>query len=126
MSAYRRTGPKYKDKKMFLEALMKIYKKEHIEVHDVATNLYGYMGDKREEVANVIIRRRHVGGLSNDIGFILTKDGYELIISSYDSSAHPDAKMKLPLIYADMYVRRMNPYSYSVKNEPNKITVEVR
>ena len=51
----------------------------------MATNLYGYTGDRRAQVANIIIRKKHVGAASNDIGFIKTADGkYELIISEYD------------------------------------------
>ncbi len=60
---------------------------EQIEVHDIPQHLFGYKGDKRQEVAHIIVRRRYVGSSSNDIGFIRTQDGtYEAIISEYDSS----------------------------------------
>ncbi|HEY3954935.1 MAG TPA: hypothetical protein VGM53_16300 [Streptosporangiaceae bacterium] len=45
-----------------------------IEVHDQPQQLYGYLGGKRADRANVIIRREHIGRASNDIGF-LRQDG---------------------------------------------------
>jgi hypothetical protein len=56
-----------------------------VEVHDVATNLFGYHGDMRPEKAEIIIRREHVGGSSNDIGFKRTENGFKPIISEFDS-----------------------------------------
>ena len=69
-----------------VEALVDMgWKIDQIEVHSVPTNLYGYQGDVRKDVANVIIRRKYVGGLSNDIGFVKQPDGtYTAIISDYD------------------------------------------
>lgn len=56
-----------------------------IQYHKVAENLYGYHGDKRAQVANVIIRRAQIGGSSNDIGFLFHADGRcEAIVSDYD------------------------------------------
>lgn len=60
-----------------------------VELHKEAANLYGYQGDKREQTAEVIIRRAEVGGSSNDIGFKRQKDGtFEAIISDYDKSRY--------------------------------------
>lgn len=57
------------------------------EVHDQPQHLYGYEGDVRPEKAEVIIRREHVGTLSNDIGFCKTGSGaYEAIVSEYDQA----------------------------------------
>jgi hypothetical protein len=68
---------------------------DKIEVHDKATNLYGYQGDKRNTVANVIIRRNNVGGAANDIGFVKNADGtYSSIISEYDSGYQNDEWQK--------------------------------
>ena len=67
------------------------FTEDEIECNETATNLYGYHGDKRADVANIIIRRKAVnrllsGGSSNDIGFKLQEDGtYGAIISEYDS-----------------------------------------
>lgn len=55
------------------------------EEHEVAQNLHGYMGDRRQQKAHVIIRKQYVGSASNDVGFLRKEDGtYELIISEYD------------------------------------------
>jgi hypothetical protein len=60
-----------------------------VERHDTPQTLYGYQGDARPERAEVIVRRRHVGRASNDIGFRLGGDGsFEAIISEYDRSRH--------------------------------------
>jgi len=66
--------------KAALEEMGYVYE-EHVE----AQNLHGYGGDKRQQVANIIVRRKHVGAAANDVGFLRKPDGsYELIISSYD------------------------------------------
>jgi glutaredoxin len=58
-----------------------------IENHEIAVSLKGYQNDIRQQTANVIIRRNHVGGSSNDIGFAKQGDGtYQAIISDFDSS----------------------------------------
>jgi hypothetical protein len=58
---------------------------DQIEIHENPTNLYGFKGDKREQVANIIIRKQNVGNASNDLGFLRKPDGtFEAIISEYD------------------------------------------
>jgi hypothetical protein len=86
MSEFVECKTKIKDRKALIEALMEMgLKKDQIEIHEKAAHLYGYQGDRREEVANVIIRRGAVGGSSNDIGFLKKEDGtYEAIISAFD------------------------------------------
>ena len=59
-----------------------------VEVHDEPAHLHGYEADVRPEKAEVIIRREHVGPLSNDIGFRKTDAGtYEAIVSEYDQGS---------------------------------------
>lgn len=86
MSEFVECETKIKDRKALVDALIEIgWKREQIEVHDEAHHLYGYQGDRRKQKANVIIRRQHIGGSSNDIGFLKKPDGsYEAIISEYD------------------------------------------
>jgi hypothetical protein len=56
-----------------------------IEHHATAQPLYGYQGDLRSQTAEIILRRQHIGHLSNDIGFKHQPDGtYQAIISDYD------------------------------------------
>lgn len=60
---------------------------DQIEIHGVPQNLFGYKGDKRSEVANIIVRRKYIEEYANDLGFVQKEDGtYEAIISAYDSS----------------------------------------
>ena len=64
---------------------------EHVECYPEPQALYGYVGDKRSEQAEVIIRRQYVGSASNDIGFAKNPDGtYRAIISEYDRGRHGD------------------------------------
>lgn len=56
-----------------------------IELHDKATHLYGYKGDRRQQTAHVVIRKNNVGNAANDLGFVRNEDGrYGAIISDYD------------------------------------------
>jgi len=62
-----------------------------VECHEQPATLYGYRGDARRDRANVIIRRKHIGGASNDVGFARTPDGdFVAIISEFDAR-HFDA-----------------------------------
>jgi hypothetical protein len=47
--------------------------------------LQGYEGGFRQQKADIIVRRKHVGGASNEIGFLKGKTGtYQAIISEFD------------------------------------------
>ncbi|MFN3653410.1 MAG: DUF1257 domain-containing protein [Armatimonadota bacterium] len=86
MSHYVRCNTVFRDRESLVHALTELgWSREQIEDHEEATPLYGYQGDLRLETAHVIIRRRHIGGLSNDLGFARQEDGtYAAIISEYD------------------------------------------
>ncbi|MFI0479475.1 DUF1257 domain-containing protein [Actinomadura sp. 9N215] len=63
-----------------------------VETHDDPQTLYGYQGDARPERAEVIVRRRHIGRASNDIGFRRQSNGsFEAIISDYDRHRYDHA-----------------------------------
>ncbi len=50
-------------------------------------NLVGYRGDTRQQTADIVVRRRYVGGSSNDLGFKRLENGkYQIIVSQYDNS----------------------------------------
>ena len=67
-----------------------------VEVHDQPQPLYGFLGDPRGDRAHVIIRRRHVGRLSNDIGFLRQESGnYLALISEYDRTKHNESWLDL-------------------------------
>ena len=88
MSAYREQTTTINDKDCLIKALKdKGY--DTVEDHVEATNLIGYHGDKRQDKANIIVRRNYIGMASNDIGFRKTDNGtYEAIISDYDRGRH--------------------------------------
>jgi hypothetical protein len=84
MSHFTRIRTKLRDAATLVAAL-ETMGFSSVEVHDQPQSLYGYQGDVRPETAEVIIRRRHVGRASNDIGFARRPDGsLEAIISEYD------------------------------------------
>jgi hypothetical protein len=97
MSEYRKSTTNCKDKECLVEALIEMgYAREHIEIHETPQQLFDYTGrathytDAKGDKANVIVRRQHVGGAANDLGFKLNSETgvYDAIISNYDSSKH--------------------------------------
>jgi Protein of unknown function (DUF1257) len=75
----------FKDRRLLLAALTELGYPEVEEGE--ALPLYGYRGDRRPETAEIVIRRQHVGSLSNDIGFARTPQGYVPVVSEYDQGA---------------------------------------
>ncbi|MGI8827639.1 MAG: DUF1257 domain-containing protein [Chloroflexota bacterium] len=77
----------FKDRQLILAALAELGYAD-VEEGD-ALSLYGYRGDRRPETAEIVVRRQHVGSLSNDIGFTRTPQGYVPLVSEYDQrTAH--------------------------------------
>jgi hypothetical protein len=98
LSHYAEVKTVFKDKEALLAALQEVtvatgkWTAEMIEVHSTPQNLYGYIGDMRQQKADIIIRRKNVQGSANDIGFVKKADGsYEAIISDYDRGFYNDA-----------------------------------
>jgi hypothetical protein len=88
MSHFTRVRTTLRDPELLAEALAAVGFAT-AETHDSPQTLYGYQGDARPERAEVIVRRRDVGRLSNDIGFRRRGDGgFEAIISEYDRSRY--------------------------------------
>lgn len=104
MSHYTNIKTQLKDRQFLIEALIEMgWQLSQIEIHNVATNLYGFQGDMRKDIANIIIRRQHVGGASNDIGFLLEDDSYTAIISQFDKNHYNDTWMgKLKQEYVEL------------------------
>ncbi len=87
MSRYVTVLTVFKDKEVLISALCETgeWSLDQIEVHNPPKFLYGYRGNERQEKANIIIRRKHIGKASNDIGFIIDDNGnYQQVISEYD------------------------------------------
>ncbi len=97
MSTYRKSTTNCRDKECLIDALVEMgYAREHIELHEVPQQLFDYHGrathyiDKTGDKANIIVRRKHVGGSANDLGFRLNPETgtYDAIISDFDSGKH--------------------------------------
>lgn len=73
-----------------------------VEVYENPQPLIGYQGDTRENKAHVIIRKKHIGLLSNDIGFAQNAKGtFDALISDYDRNEYDHKWMqKLTQRYA--------------------------
>lgn len=85
MSEYVVCDTEFKDKKVLIEALEEMGYKGKIEEFEDPTALVGYHGDQRAQKAHIVIRRKHVGSASNDIGFERTEAGtYKAWVSDYD------------------------------------------
>jgi hypothetical protein len=92
----------------------------HVECHETPQPLYGFEGDMREDVAEVIVRRQYVGSASNDLGFKRAADGsYTAVISEYDREAKNDAWLgKLSQRYAlHMAVETLSKQGYKLHQE---------
>ena len=107
MSAFIRNTTCIRDINLLKDALKENGYPE-VEVNEEAQNLYGYHGDKRDDKAELIIRRKHIGSVSNDIGFKKNKDGnYDAIISQYDSSKHNSVWLnKVKSTYTTLMVKK--------------------
>src|SRR4051794_9957402 len=72
----------FKDRRLLLAALTDL---GYAAVEEgEALPLYGYQGDRRPETAQLVVRRRHLGSASNDVGFTRMPAGYVPIVSEYD------------------------------------------
>jgi len=85
MSAYVTLLTPMTDRECLLHALADVgFGEGKVEVHQEAVGLTGYEGLERAQRAHVVIRKQHVGGSSNDLGFLGTPTGHLLIVSDYD------------------------------------------
>ena len=88
MSHFTRLRTLIRDEEVLTAALMDVGFQE-VERHSTPQHLYGYQGDIRPETAEVIIRRQHIGGASNDIGFKKQEnETFEAVISEFDRRAY--------------------------------------
>lgn len=76
------TDTAFKDRECLLNALKECGYAETEEGE--ALSLYGYQGDRRPETAQIVVRRKFIGGASNDLGFQKTENAYIPVISEYD------------------------------------------
>jgi len=97
----------FKDRRLLLAALAELGYPE-IEEGE-ALPLYGYRGERRPETAEIVIRRQHVGSLSNDIGFTRTPQGYVPVVSEYDQRAVHGGQflVKLRMAYSERVIEEV-------------------
>lgn len=71
--------------------------------------LYGYQGDRRPETADVVIRRRHIGHLANDVGFARQGRGYVPVVSEYDRQTFMQGRFltRLQIAYGEAAAHRI-------------------
>ena len=64
--------------------------------------------DANGDTANVIVRRKYVGGAANDLGFLKNADGsYAALVSQYDSHRHNEKWFgTLKAKYAEKFVAK--------------------
>lgn len=91
MSAYVNVKTNITDLTCLIEAL-KEFGWEPV-IHEEAAPLTGYTGDVRKQKAHVIVPRKQIGRVSNDLGFLRNGDGsYSMVISQYDQVHIPTSK----------------------------------
>lgn len=90
MSAYQSQATQFKDEESLLKALCDNgFTREQVEVHEQSQVLIDYHGLPRPQRGTIIIRRKYVGKMANDIGFDKNAEGfYEAHVSDYDQHKH--------------------------------------
>ena len=98
----------YRDRRLLLGALADLGYGD-VEEGEALT-LYGYQGDARSETAELVVRRRHLGSASNDLGFKRTAAGYVPMISEYDQRALHGGQLlvKLRTAYSERVVAEVS------------------
>ncbi|WP_414543928.1 DUF1257 domain-containing protein [Nostoc sp. CCY0012] len=94
MSHFSKIAVKFKDQSCLVEALQRFGFFPML--HDKPVNLYGWHGDKRQEVAHIVVPRNQISPSSNDLGFYRNGTDYECIISEFDQR-HGQAQKGLGL-----------------------------
>lgn len=130
MSHFTHVRTRIVDRDSLLEALADLgFGSEKVGVHEVPVPLYGYQGDRRSQVANVVIPKAHVGAASNDIGFEKLSDGtYRAWVSEYDRRSYGDQWMKrLTQRYAYHATKKtMKQQGFAIAEEAVEKTGEIR
>lgn len=95
MSAYKKLKGKMSDKETLIAALTQVewkpghkWTRQMIEVHDTPVGMSGYSNEERANKANILVRKQHMPGCYNDIGFVWNPEteAYDLIISDLNTS----------------------------------------
>jgi hypothetical protein len=86
MSKYKRIQTQLKDRDALLAAIDAVGVPCEVAEEGGPLSLYDWHGFRRPEKADVVIRRKDIGGASNDLGFVWDAEtgAYEVIISAFD------------------------------------------
>lgn len=113
MSEYHSVKTAFKDPEALVESLKEVrvgVDNIEVEVHDTAQPLLDFRGHQTKYLmqdgdrANIIVRRKYVKGMSNDLGFYRNEDGsYTALISEYDSGVGctPEWMISLKKVYGE-------------------------
>lgn len=99
MSHFSSIKTEYKDTQCLIAALEEQFGKGHVEFNEEGAALIGYHQDDRSLLpksdpnyapkCQIVVRRKHVGSASNDVGYRRNEDGtYTAFISEYDSTGN--------------------------------------
>jgi len=83
VSAYRKLKTQFRSKYRLREALVKAG--VEFEEHATERHLIGWHAHERPETATFIVRRKHIGPSSNDLGWSWNGHAFEEIVSEFDS-----------------------------------------
>lgn len=120
----------FKDQACLIQALREAYGAHAVEVVPEGAALYGYRGDNRAVLnasnpnyappCHVIVRRQHIGGSSNDIGYKRNKDGsYTGYVSEFDSSGYAAKRVEQSYAKA-VTVKQAKASGWAVTEEKQK------
>jgi hypothetical protein len=84
MSHFSTIKTQFKDRECLVEALKTFGFMP--QVHEKPQHLYGWVGDRREQKAHIIVTRQQIGGAANDLGFLFDGEQYQTLISDYDQA----------------------------------------
>lgn len=108
MSKFVNFQTKFTDGKLLIEALA-VAGMKGVQNHiGNPQRLEGYEGDQRSQTADIVIPRRYVGRVSNDIGFKRNAKGtYDAIISDYDQQHYNSAWLNnLTVEYSEVELKQ--------------------
>jgi hypothetical protein len=123
-----------KNEKQFIAGLEAQFGEGNVEVHEEGAALFGYQGDNRanqgKNSANyappchIIIRRKHVGSASNDVGYRRTEDGsYVAYISDFDKGGNFNKAKQTKVLQeytAKVSEKQMKSQGYTLKRVTEK------
>ncbi len=127
-----------KQEKELITALENKFGKGTVEVHPDGSALRGFQGDDRSlkvgtadyaPPCHLIIRRKNVGGSSNDVGYRKLENGkYGAYISEFDKQQNfkKDAQNRVAQDYAErVSLKQLKAKGYSVKRVEENGTVKL-